>query len=68
MQIDEISTNEADTIAYRELFEQDYYYVVAQADMLLARGDTRQEVQLMLAFKMQCRNPQYTLIRSKVVF
>jgi len=43
MQIDEISTNETETIAYRESFEQDYYHVVAQAEMLLVRGDTRQE-------------------------
>lgn len=38
--IDEISNDVKEIVEYRENFEEEYYHVVAQAQMLLARGNT----------------------------
>ncbi|XP_071580238.1 uncharacterized protein [Temnothorax nylanderi] len=42
IKIDEITVDQTETTEYREKFEEEYYNVIAQAEMLLARGSVTQ--------------------------
>lgn len=42
--IDELTDDETDTSPYRQVFEQEYFNVVAQAEALLARGRATQQL------------------------